>query len=110
MGVPLEVLASNHFLTLASQSWPLQATVQLWDLLLLEGSPALFASFLALLDLFLPSEEEADAASKHPVELFRAAMLTGLREDLPAVLQRMRELIPEIPEGLLESLRGKAEA
>jgi hypothetical protein len=109
LGVPMDVLASDHFLTLASRSWPFQATVQLWDLLFLQGSPALFASFLALLELFLPSKEEADSALEHPVELFRAATLRGLREDLPAVLQRMTELIPKIPESLLESLRAEAE-
>merc|ERR1719356_2050976 len=51
---PLELLAADHFLTLASYSWPLEATLQLWDLLYSDGPSALFASFLALIDLFLP--------------------------------------------------------
>ncbi|CAE8612313.1 unnamed protein product [Polarella glacialis] len=37
--IPLEVLATQHLIALASASdWPLCATAQLWDLLLLEGS------------------------------------------------------------------------
>eukprot|EP00929_Paragymnodinium_shiwhaense_P023827 TRINITY_DN14827_c0_g1_i3.p1 TRINITY_DN14827_c0_g1~~TRINITY_DN14827_c0_g1_i3.p1 ORF type:complete len:450 (+),score=113.11 TRINITY_DN14827_c0_g1_i3:86-1435(+) len=36
-GVPLEVLAMEHFLTLGAASWPVEAVARLWDVLLVEA-------------------------------------------------------------------------
>ncbi|CAK0898492.1 unnamed protein product [Prorocentrum cordatum] len=85
--VPLEVLASEHFLTVGSRSWPLEAALRLWDLALLDGPSAVFCSFLALLELFLPSVQgEADLEAE-PVELFRERALLGLAENPVEVLE-----------------------
>jgi len=64
-GVPLNVLAMEHFVSLAAHTWQHSATVQMWDLLLIHGQAALFASFLALLELCFPfaPEVEGDASS-----------------------------------------------
>lgn len=112
--VPLDVLASEHFISLASHSWPLAAVVQLWDLIFKEGSPAVFASFLALLQMYLPTEggEQSPGGAipgvvvdLEPVDVFRRAALRGVNEDVAGVLQRVRELIPKIPEALIKKLR-----
>jgi len=115
--VPLDVLASEHFLSLASHSWPLAAVAQLWDLVFQEGSPAVFASFLALLHMYLPmqgGEEQLPAGEVipgavvgdlEPVDIFRQAVQRGVAEDLAAVLQRVRELIPKVPQSLIDELR-----
>jgi len=114
LGVPLEVLASEHFLSLASRAWPLAATLQLWDLILLEGIPALFASFLALLELYLPSEDEqlalGDATpvggdDADPVVFFRQAVLRGVNEDFGSIVKRINELLPQLPMSLIDHYR-----
>merc|ERR1712185_22979 len=54
--VPVLALALDHFITLTAKNWPIGAAVRLWDLIFLEGTPAVFGSFLALLELYaLPS-------------------------------------------------------
>jgi len=112
LDIPLEVLASEHFLTVASRSWPLAATTRLWDLILLEGPAVLLASFLALLQLYLPGEEELRAAAvvggreaPEPVEVFRQAVLRGVTEDLPTVLRHTRELMQLMPQGKIDVAR-----
>lgn len=54
LDVPLHALAADHLLSLGSHTWPLETVVSFWDLFLSEGSPAVFASFLALLKIYLP--------------------------------------------------------
>jgi len=115
--VPLDVLASEHFISLASHSWPLAAIVQLWDLVFQEGAPAVFASFLALLQMYLPAEGEAQQPvgegipgvvvdCGEPVDVFRRAILRGVSEDLAAFLQQVRDLIPKVPQALVDRLRA----
>lgn len=53
VGVRVNLLAIDHFMSLTSRTWPLEATVRLWDIILLEGPCVIFASFLALLELFI---------------------------------------------------------
>merc|ERR1719158_2463326 len=55
--VPLNLIAIDHFISLTSRTWPLEATVRLWDIIFLEGPRAVFACFLALLQLFMPVSE-----------------------------------------------------
>ncbi|CAE8677416.1 unnamed protein product [Polarella glacialis] len=109
--IPLEVLATQHLIALASASdWPLCATAQLWDLLLLEGRPALLASFLALLQLYLP--EIADVCGSEvqlePVELFRIHSQQGMARDPAALLQLVQDLLPNLPEALIDQLGQEA--
>lgn len=116
LDVPLEVLVSEHFLTLASRSWPLEATARLWDLILLEGpgqgSPAVFASFLALLQLYLPELQDMTGTAKagceeepEPLQIFRQRVLQGVSEDLEHVLRQVRQLIPQVPQRTIDELR-----
>jgi hypothetical protein len=125
-GVPIDVLALEHFVTLGAHTWQPSVTVQLWDLLLLHGQAALFASFLALLELcfpFTPEVEEQEETSSamlarwsdvlcgedtEPMERinqFRDAVVRAGEKDLDKVLKRTRELIPLIPQELIEQLR-----
>jgi hypothetical protein len=97
LNVPLSVLAVEHFLTLGSASWPPAAVARLWDLIFLEGQPALFASFLALLSLYLPKAVSApspkDGCGEDPVQAFRHAAAHGVATDSGMVLRHTRELL-----------------
>jgi len=118
--IPLDVLASDHFLSLTSRSWPLSATVQLWDVIFTEGQPALFASFLALLQIYLPevnNGEEPEVCGSipgavvdcvEPIDIFRQAIRKGVAEDFAYVLQRVRELTKRMPQALIDKLRAGA--
>jgi hypothetical protein len=103
--VPLDVLASEHFLTVGSRSWPLEAALRLWDLALLDGPSAVFCSFLALLELFLPGEQVAAEPEAEPVELFRERALLGLAENPVEVLERTQRIMERVPRSLLSELR-----
>lgn len=113
LDVPLEALVSEHFLTLASRSWPLEATARLWDIVLFEGSPAVFASFLALLQLYLPDVESPALLRKvayneevpEPVEVFRQNVLQGVEENLDHLMCQIWNLIPKVPQALIDQLR-----
>jgi len=115
LGVPMEILASEHFLALGARTWPLAATVQLWDLIFMEGVPALFASFLAVLELHLPNEDEqlalegalaaGGADALEPVVAFRQATLRGVREDFASILERIHELLEQLPMSLISHYR-----
>lgn len=111
LNIPLNMLAADHFLTLASHTWPLGSVVRLWDLFLLEGSPAVFASFLSLLQLYLP-EKRGDSEASELVDAFLKATTRGVAHDLDTILGMTRELIPSIPRSRIEILRyvfaGKA--
>merc|ERR1711871_390543 len=50
--IQLHMLATDHLLTLSARTWPLNAVARLWDVVLMEGSAALLASFLALLEIY----------------------------------------------------------
>lgn len=118
--IPLDVLASDHFLSLTSHTWPLSATVQLWDVIFAEGQPALFASFLALLQIYLPEVNDGKELGNcgsipgaviecvEPVDVFRQAVRKGVAEDFATVLQRVRELTKRIPQALIDKLRAGA--
>jgi len=118
--IPLDVLASDHFLSLTSHTWPLSATVQLWDVIFAEGQPALFASFLALLQIYLPEVNDGKDPGVcgsipgtvvdciEPVEVFRQAVRKGVAENFTYVLQRVCELTNRIPQTLIDKLRAGA--
>lgn len=98
LGVPLAALALDHFITLASANWPLSATARMWDLILLHGQPAVFASFLALLELYLPEEEDACCVNdseeySSPGMAFKQATIRGVTDELPVVLELTRDFL-----------------
>eukprot|EP00931_Biecheleriopsis_adriatica_P026451 TRINITY_DN16105_c0_g1_i1.p1 TRINITY_DN16105_c0_g1~~TRINITY_DN16105_c0_g1_i1.p1 ORF type:complete len:380 (+),score=65.57 TRINITY_DN16105_c0_g1_i1:86-1141(+) len=94
LGVPLEALASQHFLALSAGDWPLTATLQLWDLLFLEGRPALMASFLAMLQLYLPPvSADCFEEEEEPVEVFRRNIKRGLAREPGQLLKQTGELL-----------------
>jgi hypothetical protein len=108
LGVSLNLLAADHFLALGSHSWPLGAVVRLWDLAFLDGSPAIFAAFLALLQLYLPEDRSSSqrcADTSESVKDFLNAVAHGIAEDLDLILEKTRELIPMIPGSMLKHLR-----
>lgn len=118
LGVSLDVLMSEHFLCLASSAWPLEATVRLWDLIFLDKQAAVFASFLAILQLFLPSKSELETASgglpgmpeetEEPLEIFRRNVQRGVVENLGMVLRTTQEIIQKLPQSLIEHFRADA--
>jgi len=67
--VSMTVLALDHFVSLMAGKWPFAVVVRFWDFLIIEGSPAVFASFIALLELYFPladglSVADAQAAAE----------------------------------------------
>lgn len=101
LGIPFDMLATDHLLTVSARSWPLQAVARLWDVVLMEGSPALLASFLSLLMTYFPpalaasreartqaSEVSADVARRF-LELSR----NGIATDIDKVIRRTRRFI-----------------
>lgn len=113
LDVPLDTLAANHFFALASHTWPLESVILLWDLFLSEGLPAVFASFLALLKLYLPKNADTQGREHmqrciegpEQVELFSKAVSKGVTEDIGTILEHTQQLIPCIPMSRVESLR-----
>jgi len=106
LDVPLHALAADHFLALASHTWPLHAVVRLWDLFLSEGSPAVFASFIALLQLYLPKSVKSCTDGPDQFEVFTKAVWKGVSEELDTILEQTRTLIRCIPGSRLHSLRS----
>lgn len=79
-------------------------------MILLEGSPVVFASFLALLHLHLPQASDLNSClmDGEPVELvtvFRQNVLRGVLEDPEQLLQQVREFIPKMPQATINDLR-----
>lgn len=113
LDIPLEVLASEHFLTLASRSWPLEVTARLWDLIFLEGSPVVFASFLALLNLYLPQALSVkkdslaweDDLMEEPVDTFRQNVLHGVSSDPGQLFHQIQEFCLKVPQSSIDALR-----
>jgi len=113
LDVPLSLLSLSHFLTLTSSEWPLEAVVQLWDLILLEGSPAVFASFLALLELYVPSVaewvEEPHFQAADAMDGFRQSVMRGCEKDLGKILEYTKKYIAAVPKSLIERLRRQTD-
>eukprot|EP00930_Biecheleria_cincta_P058031 TRINITY_DN43894_c0_g1_i1.p1 TRINITY_DN43894_c0_g1~~TRINITY_DN43894_c0_g1_i1.p1 ORF type:complete len:534 (+),score=83.50 TRINITY_DN43894_c0_g1_i1:94-1695(+) len=118
--LPLSVLAMDHFLTLSACRWPLEATTRLYDVVLMEGTAAIFASFMVLLELYLPKAVESAHSEAHPdpetegmddvspgeiIALFTNHVVAGVADDLDIVLQSSFSFIALAPIGLIEELR-----
>jgi hypothetical protein len=108
-GVQVDLLAIDHFISLASRAWPLDAIVQLWDIILLEGPRAIFASFLALVELFMPLAQGStheDMQAFEIMELFKRESLRGVAGQKSTVFACVRKYVNLIPENLIEELRS----
>mmetsp|Transcript_66631 Transcript_66631/g.104138 ORF Transcript_66631/g.104138 Transcript_66631/m.104138 type:complete len:427 (+) Transcript_66631:78-1358(+) len=103
--IPLNLLAVDHFLSLGSHQWPLSAVVLFWDLLFVEGYPCVFASFLALMQLYLP-DIAVENEAPHRIECFKNAVANGVANELHLILDKTRELLPLVPKSYIESLRN----
>merc|ERR1711860_176138 len=86
--IPLNILAMDHFLCFSACRWPIGAVVRLYDIILLEGTPAVFASFLGLLELFLPEAVTSVGncdAELNPADImaqFAQNVFTGVKTDM----------------------------
>lgn len=111
LDVPLTLLAADHFLTLASHTWPLEAVKRLWDIFLVEGSCAVFASFLVLLQLYLPNTHHSEKFMDGPekVKAFTRAVAKGVVEELDIILEQTRQFLLDLPMSRIERLRTNAE-
>jgi len=103
--IPLNLLAADHFLSLGSHQWPLCAIVPFWDLLFVKGSPCVFASFLALLQLYLPEVEALGNDAPQRIDYFKSAVAYGVAHELDVILETALEMLPLIPKSRIESLR-----
>lgn len=111
--VPISLLAMDHFISVASRTWPLEATIRLWDVIFVEGPEALFASFLALLDLFLPKADqpyEDDVAAFDIMESFKVETACGIRSRPDAFFTNMYQHLRLFPKGLINDLRAEVMA
>jgi len=104
--VPVDILAIDHFIALTSRTWPLAATVRLWDLLFLHGQRMLFASFLTLLQLYFPVDPAA-AQHSHPLESFKRSVQKAVQNDFGTILEHMHQMVDRVPQDLIDSLRSE---
>lgn len=115
IGVPISLLAIDHFMTLGSRNWPLASVVRLWDVIFMEGSPAMFGSFLALLELYIPvgngSRKLGTNASDDMLtvpdvmDIFKRDSSRGVTQELDVIMTRVRRYVQLIPEAWVAELR-----
>jgi len=100
--VPVDVLAVDHLLSLSANTWPLAAVVRLWDLVLLEHSAALIASFLALLQMYF-----ADALIVAKQDIYRDNGGAGIVADVVSAYRKAIRLniVSDILEVMLRSMK-----
>merc|ERR1712176_502788 len=108
--IPLTVIALDHFISLSARNWPVGAVARLWDLIILDGTPALMSSFLALLELYLsPAIEEAkQSAAFDPalvMQCFKQLSTAGVTQNIDLLLEHTRKFQKQIPKELLQQLR-----
>jgi len=102
--MPLHLLATDHLLTFSARTWPLNPVVRLWDIVLMEGSPALLGSFLALLQIYfldavasVKSSAGGDLDEGIPVDVafrFRELARLNAGRDIDEVVHLTRKFIP----------------
>lgn len=115
LDIPFDMIATDHLLTVSSRSWPLQAVARLWDVVLMEGSPALLASFLALLQTYFPKAlANAKAAGLQADEIptdvarrFLQMSRKGISKDIDKVMHRTRKFLPLLLGDLSAGSNGK---
>jgi len=126
LDIPFDMLITDHLLTLSARTWPLHAVARLWDVILMEGSPALWASFLALLQVYFKRAvsdsstacTQLDEVSIDIAGRFLELSRSGIASDIDVVVQHTRKFIPLVrgdvtgsgsntPGGLVEKLRAQ---
>lgn len=108
-GVPVNLLAVDHFMSLTARAWPLGPTVRLWDVLFLEGPRALFALFLVLLEMYLPvPSDDCSMTAFEMMDTFKRDSLRGVTDDTDAVFIRLRKYVQMIPDSMIQDLRAEA--
>jgi hypothetical protein len=117
IGVFIDLLAVDHFMSLTSRNWPLASTVRLWDVILLEGAPALFASFLALLELYMPIGKvtnndlpasvapDGHITASDAMAYFKEQSIRGVTDEIDVVMGRTRKYAQLISENDITRLR-----
>jgi hypothetical protein len=115
IGIPISLLAMDHLISLGSRNWPLASTVRLWDVIFMEGSRAIFASFLALLELYIPvgrhggilnraARDDMSVASD-VMDSFKRESSRGVSNHMDAVMKRVQRYVRMIPEAWVVDLR-----
>jgi hypothetical protein len=122
--VSVQCVATDHFISLASREWPLDSTVRLWDVIFMEGVAALFGSFVALLDLYMPNgpfdSDDAAVAKRanccgytgtafNLMKSFKQESLCGVSNDFETVMALTRYYTEKIPDSLIAHLRENAD-
>jgi len=124
LDIPFDMLVTDHLLTLSSRTWPLHAVARLWDVILMEGSSALWASFLALLHVYFNKAvsdsksacTQSDEISTDIAGRFLELSRTHITHDIDVVVQYTRRFIPLLrgdidgenkQSGLVERLRSQ---
>lgn len=99
--MPLHMLATDHFLTLSTRIWPLAAVIRLWDVVLMDGSAALLASFLATMNMyFLDAAAIATQDGRghtQPADVacrFRGLSCLGVARDVDEIVHQTRKFLP----------------
>merc|ERR1712100_5762 len=98
----------DHFISVASRTWPLEATIRLWDIIFVEGPEALFASFLAMLELFMPvagNADDDDIAAFEIMENFKVETACGIRSHMDNFFAHVHQYLTLFPKGLIDDLR-----
>eukprot|EP00405_Crypthecodinium_cohnii_P018029 CAMPEP_0206451140 /NCGR_PEP_ID=MMETSP0324_2-20121206/19150_1 /ASSEMBLY_ACC=CAM_ASM_000836 /TAXON_ID=2866 /ORGANISM="Crypthecodinium cohnii, Strain Seligo" /LENGTH=581 /DNA_ID=CAMNT_0053920937 /DNA_START=132 /DNA_END=1874 /DNA_ORIENTATION=+ len=98
LNMPLHILATDHLLTLSARTWPFLAVARLWDVVLMDGSPALLASFLALLNMYFKeavslARQEDRGNTLQPADVathFRDIMCLNIARDIDELVQQTR--------------------
>jgi hypothetical protein len=115
IGVPISLLAMDHFIALGSRNWPLVSVLRLWDVIFMEGSPAVFGSFLVLLEFYIPvgrcdrilTKVSPDDTSLVPDEIdsFKRDSSKGVVKQMDAIMRRVRTFVELISEAWVADLR-----
>lgn len=106
LDVQIVVLALDHFVSLMAGKWPLGAIVRLWDFLFSEGCCGVFASFLALLELYFPMQGGPDCEALEAVDAFRSASMCGADREMDKIIASARRWLEVLPFSLVEKLRA----
>lgn len=114
--VPLDILVMEHFLSLTSRSLSFGATLRFWDLFMVEGTPALFASFLAMLERYFPvavktvmgmDNDELVLPAADVMDQFKKCLISMEGKDMDEIIRRTRHYLECMPLSSIQSVRAQ---